>query len=88
MNIAKLNKYIDLYKKQFIGSAYNESDDINERKKRIDFYQSFSKEKLSNISYDERVKMELYYIDHCGLLLDIRIIFDTIYAVIKKDGAK
>lgn len=42
----------------------------------------------SNISYDERVKMELYYIDHCGLLLDIRIIFDTIYAVIKKDGAK
>lgn len=53
MNIAKLNKFIDLYKKQFIGSAYNESDDINERKKRIDFYQSFSKEKLSNISYED-----------------------------------
>lgn len=53
MNIAKLNKYIDLYKKQFIGSAYNESDDIKERKKRIDFYQSFSKEKLSNISYED-----------------------------------
>lgn len=52
MNIAKLNKYIDLYKKQFIGTAYNESDDINERKKRIKFYQSFSKEKLSNISYE------------------------------------
>ena len=42
----------------------------------------------SNISYDERIKMELYYIDHCGILLDIKIIFDTIYAVIKKDGAK
>ena len=42
----------------------------------------------SNISYDERMKMELYYIDHCGILLDIKIIFDTIYAVIKKDGAK
>ena len=53
MNIAKLNKYIDLYKKQFIGTAYNESDDINERKRRIEFYQSFTKEKLTNISYEE-----------------------------------
>lgn len=53
MNIAKLNKYIDLYKKQFIGTAYNESDDISERKKRIEFYQSFSREKLSNISYED-----------------------------------
>lgn len=42
----------------------------------------------SNISYEERMKMELYYIDHCSLLLDIQIIFDTIFAVIKKDGAK
>lgn len=42
----------------------------------------------SNISYEERMKMELYYIDHCGLLLDIQIIFDTIFAVIKKEGAK
>lgn len=42
----------------------------------------------SNISYKERKKMELYYIDHCGILLDIQIIFDTIFAVIKKDGAK
>ncbi len=42
----------------------------------------------SNISYDERIKMELYYIDHCGFLLDLQIIFDTFFAVIKKDGAK
>lgn len=42
----------------------------------------------SNISYEERMKMELYYIDHCSLLLDIQIIFDTIFAVIKKEGAK
>ncbi len=42
----------------------------------------------SNISYDERIKMELYYVDHCGFLLDLQIIFDTIFAVIKKDGAK
>lgn len=42
----------------------------------------------NNISYKERIKMELYYIDHCSILLDIQIIFDTIFAVIKKDGAK
>ncbi len=42
----------------------------------------------SNISYQERMKMELYYIDHCGFLLDTQILFDTFFAVIKKDGAK
>ncbi len=42
----------------------------------------------NNISYKERMKMELYYIDHCGILLDLQIIFDTIFAVIKKEGAK
>ncbi len=42
----------------------------------------------NNISYKERIKMELYYIDHCSILLDIQIIFDTVFAVIKKDGAK
>lgn len=42
----------------------------------------------SNISYEERMKMELYYVDHCSILFDIQIIFDTIFAVIKKDGAK
>lgn len=42
----------------------------------------------NNISYKERIKMELYYIDHCGILLDLQIIFDTIFAVIKKEGAK
>ena len=42
----------------------------------------------SNISYEERMKMELYYVDNCSILLDIKIIIDTIFAVIKKDGAK
>lgn len=42
----------------------------------------------SNITYEERIKMELYYIDHCGILLDIKIIFDTFIAVLKKEGAK
>lgn len=42
----------------------------------------------SNITYEERIKMELYYVDHCSILLDIQIILDTFFAVIKKEGAK
>ena len=42
----------------------------------------------SNISYEERVKMELFYVDHCGIRLDLKIIWDTIVTVIKRDGAK
>ena len=42
----------------------------------------------SNTTYKERIKMELYYIDHCGILLDLKIIFKTFIAVFKKDGAK
>ena len=42
----------------------------------------------SNISYEERMKMELYYVEHCNFLLDIQIFIDTFFAVIRKDGAK
>lgn len=44
----------------------------------------------SNTTYEsgERQKLELYYVDHCSLWLDIKIIFKTIWKVIKRDGAK
>lgn len=42
----------------------------------------------SDVDYDERIKMELYYIDNCSLWLDIKIILKTFVAVIKKEGAK
>ncbi|MGN1373581.1 MAG: sugar transferase [Candidatus Coproplasma sp.] len=44
----------------------------------------------SNTTYEsgERQKMELYYVDHCSIWLDIKIIFKTIFSVIKHDGAK
>ena len=42
----------------------------------------------SDVEYDERIQMELYYIDHCSLWLDIKIIFKTFFAVIKRKGAK
>lgn len=42
----------------------------------------------SDITYDERISMELFYIDNCSLLLDIKIFFKTIISVIKKEGAR
>jgi lipopolysaccharide/colanic/teichoic acid biosynthesis glycosyltransferase len=42
----------------------------------------------SNTTYEERIKMELYYIDNQSLWLDIKIFFKTFGSVIKKEGAK
>lgn len=42
----------------------------------------------SATTYEDRIKLELYYIDHCSLLLDIKIFFKTILPVLKKEGAK
>lgn len=42
----------------------------------------------SATTYEDRIKLELYYIDHCSLLLDIKIFFKTILSVPKKEGAK
>lgn len=36
----------------------------------------------------KRKQLELYYIDNCSILLDIKIIFKTFIAVLKRDGAK
>lgn len=42
----------------------------------------------SNQSYKERLKLEYYYIDHCSLGFDFKILFMTISTVLKKSGAK
>lgn len=39
-------------------------------------------------STKQRRKLELYYVDNCSMLLDIKIIFKTAIAVLKKEGAK
>lgn len=41
----------------------------------------------SNTDYDERIKMELYYIYHYCFKLDVKIFFKTIISIFKKDGA-
>ena len=41
----------------------------------------------SDTTYEERVKMDLYYVNNRSLLLDIKIILKTFISVIKKKGA-
>lgn len=44
----------------------------------------------SNTTYEsgKRQELELYYIDHCSIGLDIKILLKTVVSVIKRDGAK
>lgn len=41
----------------------------------------------SNTTYDERVEMDVYYVDNRSFWLDMKIIFKTVFSVIKKKGA-
>jgi lipopolysaccharide/colanic/teichoic acid biosynthesis glycosyltransferase len=41
----------------------------------------------SDTTYDERVKMDMYYIRNRSTLMDIKIILKTVISVIKKEGA-
>lgn len=42
----------------------------------------------SATTYERRLELEYYYVQRCGLILDIRCVFRTIKAVIYKTGAK
>ena len=39
-------------------------------------------------SYEDRMKLELYYVDNRSIKLDVKIIIKTFISVIKRDGAK
>ncbi len=41
----------------------------------------------SNTTYEERMQMELYYVDKMSFWLDIKIFFKTFIVVLKKEGA-
>ena len=43
---------------------------------------------LNAPDFDEVVKLDLEYIDNWSLLGDIKILFKTVYSVIKRDGAE
>ena len=42
----------------------------------------------SNLSYQERLELEYYYVDHCSFSLDILCLFKTFIEVFKHSGAK
>ena len=41
----------------------------------------------SNTTYEERMEMELYYIDNLSFKMDLKVFFKTILSVVKKEGA-
>lgn len=51
------------------------------------YWQAYAR---NNATYQsgERQKMEMYYINNASLLLDIKILFQTVISVLKKDGAQ
>ena len=51
------------------------------------YWQAYAR---NNATYEsgERQKMEMYYVDHQSLWLDIKIFFKTFESVLKKEGAK
>ena len=42
----------------------------------------------SDTTYEERVELESYYVDNMSIVLDIKCIFKTIIAVLKREGVK
>jgi len=42
----------------------------------------------SNTSYEQRMQMELFYIDNMCLKMDIKVFLKTIISVVKKEGAR
>ena len=42
----------------------------------------------SDTNYEERVQLEIYYVDHCSLWMDIKCFFKTIKVVLLGKGAK
>ena len=42
----------------------------------------------SDIEYEERMEMELYYVNNMSFKLDLQIFFKTIISVLKREGAK
>lgn len=49
------------------------------------YWQAYAR---SDVDYDKRMKMELYYIDHASFWWDLQIIFATVGAVLGGKGAK
>ena len=42
----------------------------------------------SQLDYNERIRLELYYVNHQSLKLDIKCLYKTAISVLKREGAK
>ena len=51
------------------------------------YWQAYGRNKVVYAN-GERQRMELYYCDNCSVWFDIKIIFKSIFAVLKREGAK
>lgn len=40
----------------------------------------------NNVNWDERMKMDIYYVEHMSLKMDVKIVIDTILIVLKREG--
>lgn len=40
----------------------------------------------NTLSFTERFKLDVYYVDHCSFLLDAKILLMTIFKVVKREG--
>ena len=40
----------------------------------------------NNVNWDERLKLDIYYVDHVSFAMDIRILLDTVLVVLKREG--
>ncbi|MGM9553367.1 MAG: sugar transferase [Faecousia sp.] len=40
----------------------------------------------NNVNWDERIKLDLHYVDHVSFAIDIRILWDTVLLVLKREG--
>lgn len=40
----------------------------------------------NNVNWEERLKMDIYYVDHVSFQLDVKVLFDTIAVVLKREG--
>ena len=39
----------------------------------------------NNITWTEKFKLDIWYVDHCSLWIDIKVIYITIYKVLRRD---
>jgi lipopolysaccharide/colanic/teichoic acid biosynthesis glycosyltransferase len=41
----------------------------------------------SNLNWEDAVRLDLYYVDNWSLMFDAMILWKTLFAVLKRDGA-